>query len=77
MPEIKQCMAQADPVVPNLQYTLEYSNISSPAGSYLDAIELHRITDGGRSDTAAADCVKGLLTRLALPPARIGNFSSV
>lgn len=76
MPEIKQCMAQADPVVPNLQYSLEFSSISSPAGSYLDFVKLHRITDGASVDTAASDCVKGLLTKLALPPASIASFNS-
>lgn len=64
-PELDECM-RADPIVPNLQYSLRVHVFGSAIdGSYATSVEFLRI-DGTK--TRAAPCVEALFSRLALPP---------
>jgi hypothetical protein len=78
-PELQDCIRRADPIVPDLQYTLRVS-LSGALGvaTIIDHVEFLRIDSGnGRESidvkTSAEACVAGILTRLELP-AREGHF---
>jgi hypothetical protein len=73
-PEIKECIGRADPIVPNLQYTLRVRFIGSPTlGSMAEQVTFLRIdpTPGVKPmevKTDAETCVAAIVGMLELPP---------
>jgi hypothetical protein len=73
-PEITECFRKADPVVPNLQYTLRMDIDGAPGvGSIVRGVEVQRISESNGMQsitvkTRAEPCVAAILTLLELPP---------